>query len=294
MTLSPQWRHRLTRSALARIVIFAILAVALFLLTTLVVRALGWTADDAPRWARITSFFLRQTVTTIGAYLVLVFLIEKRRPDELAPRKILPHGAAGLAGGTLLVGGVVGMLWLAGCYRVVGFGDDVRWVNGLLLTGLGTAIAEEIVFRGVLFRISEEGLGFGWALAISALFFGGLHIGNPGATLWTSFAIAVEAGVLLGVVYHVTRSLPVCMGVHMAWNFLEGTVFGSAVSGTAAKTSWLIPEISGPLWLTGGSFGIEGSVLTVAFSLIGSIALLAARRRRASDNVAIAAGVSPC
>ena len=66
----------------------------------------------------------------------------------------------------------------------------------------------------MLFRIVEEGLGTWWALAISALLFGAIHIANPGATLWSSAAIAIEAGLLFGLLYHVTRSLPLCMGVH--------------------------------------------------------------------------------
>ncbi|MGP1664743.1 MAG: lysostaphin resistance A-like protein, partial [Rhodanobacter sp.] len=80
---------------------------------------------------------------------------------------------------------------------------------------------------------------------ISALFFGFVHMGNPGATLWSSVAIALEAGLLFGMLYHVTRSLPVCMGVHAAWNFAQGTIYGIPVSGTKAD-GWLVSTHSGP------------------------------------------------
>jgi uncharacterized protein len=292
MTLSAKWRYRLVESPLARIVIFILLAMALMAVAFGIVKVLGWAGNDISRAEKNAGILVRQIVPVLAAYLIVVRFIERRAVDELAWRRVLPDGLLGFAGGTALLGAVIGVLWLAGCYSVTGFGADVNWSTGLLVVGLGTGIAEEIIFRGVLYRIIEERLGFRWAIAISALFFGGVHIGNTGATLWTSFAIAVEAGVLLGVVYHVTRSLPACIGLHMAWNFLEGTVFGSAVSGVAPKASWLVPQFSGPEWLTGGAFGIEGSVLTVVLSLAASGVLLAAHQKRRADNEPIAAGAT--
>jgi hypothetical protein len=269
-----------------------------------IVWALGWTASDAAAWARRAGLLLRMVVPTVGAYLLLVTWAERRRPTELAGPRWLPHALGGLAGGTALVSSVMACLWVAGAYQVSGFNPDAPWVGPLLMTGLATAIAEEIVFRGVLLRIVEEGLGSAAALAFSALLFGALHLPNPGATLWSSMAIALEAGVLLALVYMVWRSLPVCIGVHLAWNFLEGTVFGSAVSGTGGKSSFLVGKLEGPLWLTGGGFGIEASVLTVAISLAASFVLLGlarrrgrwvpARRRAAADNGPIPAGTTPC
>jgi len=243
-------------------------------------------------------------VPTLGAYLLLVLWIEQRRPAELAGPRLLPHVLGGIAGGTALVSSVMACLWIAGAYKVTGFNPDAPWIAPLLMAGVATAIAEEIVFRGVLFRIFEEGLGSVAALALSALLFGALHLPNPGATLWSSLAIALEAGVLLALVYMVWRSLPVCIGVHLAWNFLEGTVFGSAVSGSGGTNSFIVGKLEGPLWLTGGGFGIEASALTVAISLVASIVLLGlarrrglwvpARRRAAADNGSIPAGTTPC
>ncbi len=85
--------------------------------------------------------------------------------------------------------------------------------------------------RGVLFRIVEESLGSWIALALSAALFGALHAFNPGATLTSSIAIALEAGVLLAAVFMVTRRLWMVIGLHTAWNFTEGGVFGASVSG---------------------------------------------------------------
>ena len=290
-------------SPATRIALFSLLVALLVAVTWGIAWALGWTASDATPPVKRAGVLLRLVVPTLGAYLLLVLWIERRQPTELARRGMLAGALGGIAGGATLIASVMGCLWLAGAYQVSGFNPGAPWVGPLLMAGLGTAIAEEIVFRGVLFRIFEEGLGSAAALALSALLFGALHLPNPGATLWSSVAIALEAGVLLALVYMVWRSLPVCMGVHLAWNFLEGTVFGSAVSGAGGKASFIVGQLQGPAWLTGGVFGIEASVVTVVISLGASLVLLGlvrrrgmwvpARRRAAADNGAVPAS-TPC
>jgi hypothetical protein len=127
----------------------------------------------------------------------------------------------------------------------------------------------------------EEGLGTWWALAISAAFFGAAHLGNPGATVWSSAAIAIEAGLLLAMLYHVTRSLWACAGLHAAWNIMQGTVYGIPVSGTHPD-GFLVAKLTGPDWLSGGSFGAEASVVALALCTGVTIVLLAIALRRGS------------
>ena len=108
----------------------------------------------------------------------------------------------------------------------------------------------------MLFRFLEEGFGSWIALTVTALFFGLSHLNNPHATVWSAIAIALEAGVSLGAVYMATRSLWFAMGLHTAWNFLQGSIFGVAVSGNGAPTDSLFhPLIQGNQWLTGGALG---------------------------------------
>ncbi|MES3001559.1 MAG: type II CAAX endopeptidase family protein [Pseudomonadota bacterium] len=281
---APKWKRRLIYSPLARIVIFILIAGAVLGLMSLGVAALGLDKKDAPVLARRASYFLRQLIPFLGAYLFLVYVIERRKPVELAWSRVLPEGLAGLIAGLVFIASVVGIVWLAGSYVVTGTNPDVDWVRPLFLTGLGTAIAEELMFRGVLFRITEEGLGTWGALGISALFFGGVHIMNPGATVWSSIAIAIEAGVLLGLAYHLTRSLPLVMGIHMAWNFTQGTIFGIPVSGLKEK-GLLISTRPGSEWLSGGDFGIEASVVAVLVSIIASGLMIVAAQRRGTIAV---------
>ncbi len=277
---APGWKRWLVYSPLVRLLVFIALFMPAVKFAEWGLHAIGW-GKHAPALQQGMAEFLGRSMPALFAYLVLVKLVERRPLNELAPRKLLSHGLLGLAVGTLLFSAVVGVLWLAGSYHVVGFNPHVDWLPALLMVGLGAGIGEEIMFRGALFRIVEEGLGSWAALAISALFFGLAHAGNPGATPWSSAAIAIEAGLLFGLLYIVTRSLPVCMGLHAAWNFCQGTVYGIPVSGLKAD-GWLVSTRTGPDWLSGGVFGAEASVVALALCLLCSAALLVVALRRGS------------
>lgn len=263
-----------------RIAIFAAWLVGLMVMLRFGLLALGM-GGNTPVLQQNLAQFVARALVPLAAYLILVKLIERRALVELAPRSLLPQGLLGVLGGLLLFSAVVAVLWLAGSYHVSALRPHAPWLGALLVVGLGAGIGEEIVFRGVLFRIVEEGLGTWWALGISALLFGAIHLANPGATLWSSAAIAIEAGLLFGMVYHVTRSLAVCMGLHAAWNFAQGTIYGIPVSGTGAD-GWLVSTRSGPDWLSGGAFGAEASVVALALCSLVTLGLLAVARRRGS------------
>jgi membrane protease YdiL (CAAX protease family) len=133
---------------------------------------------------------------------------------------------------------------------------------GPFAMALSSGFYEELLLRGILFRIIERPLGTWISLTISALVFGAGHLANPGATLFTSAAIAVEAGVLLAGAYMMTRRLWVPIGIHFGWNFAQGGIFGIAVSGNPV-VGWLTTSLEGPKLLSGGSFGAEASIVAV-------------------------------
>jgi uncharacterized protein len=201
-------------------------------------------------------------VIMVTLFVLYTRAVEGRAVTELslqrAPRELI----GGFIGGVLCMALVFGVLTAANSYHVTGMGAaSVLWVA--LVGSLVTGVFEELLFRGVLFRLIEESLGSYRALAISSLFFGAAHLFNPNATLLSAVSIMVEAGIFLGAAYMLTRRLWLSIGIHAGWNFTEGGVFGAAESGNAPD-GWLQSTTRGPAWLSGGEFGPEASVVTVA------------------------------
>jgi hypothetical protein len=199
-------------------------------------------------------------------YAGCVRFIEGRAPVELSVRGSLAEWFAGFAIGLLIFAVTIGIFALAGWYRPLAF----HWSTATFAAGfalcVSTGFTEEIFARGYIFRFLQDGFGTWAAIAFSALIFGCLHAFNPGATAWTSIAIAIEAGILLASAYALTGRLWLAIGIHTSWNFAEGTIFGTPVSGTAFPAV-MSSRLDGPALGSGGSFGPEGSLVTVAVCL---------------------------
>jgi CAAX protease family protein len=233
----------------------------------------------------VTDRFLRAlgalllTAVVLGAYCFYVRWVERRVVIELSLKQAIPEIATGLAAGALLFAVTIGILAAIGVYRVTGsngWQPMVAGIAGFILFG----VLEEVIMRGILFRIVEQTLGSWIALGISAAVFGALHLLNPGATSLDAAAISVEGGVLLAAAYMLTRRLWLCIGMHIAWNFTQGGIFSVAVSGGANK-GLLQAKMVGPVWLTGGSFGAEASVVAWAICAAAGIALLVLAAKKA-------------
>ncbi len=142
------------------------------------------------------------------------------------------------------------------------------------------AVTEELIFRGILFRIIEERAGTWMALALTGLLFGLSHLLNQHASLWGGIAIAIEAGGMLAAAYAATRTLWVPIGLHFGWNFAAAGIFGTEVSGNGAPEGLLHGVTTGPALLTGGDFGPEASPYAVLFGVLLTIAFMWLARRR--------------
>lgn len=171
----------------------------------------------------------------------------------------------GLLAGFLIMAVAVGVAAVLGVYRITGPGDTSRLVMELVATSIIPGFMEELFFRGILFRWIEEFGGSWLALVLTSIFFGAAHLANPNSSYFAALCIAVEAGLLLGAAYMVTRNLWLAMGLHAAWNFTQGEVFDVPVSGID-EHGLVTAQMSGPPLLSGNGFGLEASIigLTIA------------------------------
>jgi uncharacterized protein len=245
-----------------------------------VIFALGVEALAAALALGTVGPMLFRAAGALALYAGYVRVIEQRRVDELGRSGAGKELACGLALGCSLFSATSGVIYLLGGCTVAGNeSGTAREVVAAGVAAMATAIVEEILIRAILFRILERSLGTWIALFISAAVFGLGHAFNPGATAMSSAAIAVEAGVLLAAALIVTRRLWLAFGLHAAWNFTEGGVFGATVSGHA-HPGLLISRFHGDALITGGAFGPEASIVAVALCLAtAGVLLLAAHRR---------------
>ncbi|MCC2976665.1 CPBP family intramembrane metalloprotease [Sphingomonas sp. PL-96] len=221
-------------------------------------------------------------VLAVSVYALLVRFGEDRHPDELAIRPAPMQLAAGLALGAAMFGTVMAILMAFNLYTIEWLGSAPVWrASG---HAIQAALIEETLVRAILFRLLWRAFGPLPAFTVSAAVFGVSHIVNPGATIVSVLCIALEAGIMLGALYALTGRLWVSIGVHAAWNFTQGYVFGAAVSGgeagPALAHSVARPDVS--VLLTGGSFGPEASLpaLLVCTSVGVGTLWLAWKRQR--------------
>jgi hypothetical protein len=215
---------------------------------------------------------------TLAIYAGLVRLFERRTADELRPG--FRWAGLGALIGFGLFCAVYGVLGLLGVASWAGF-QGVAGVSPALMAAALAGICEELAVRGVLFRVLEDSLGTAAAIAASAVVFGLLHALNHGATVVSTAAIALEAGVMLAAAYAWSRNLWLPIGLHIAWNFTEGGVFGAAVSGGKGHGSLAAVNFTPGATdlLTGGAFGPEASLVTVVLCLAAGAAFMLAAVR---------------
>jgi uncharacterized protein len=229
-------------------------------------------------------FLVLAVPVLVVAYRLLVRGLERRDVTELGRSAAARELGAGLVVGFALFATTIGAIALLGGYSIDGL-NPISSVASPLGAAAAAAFTEELLMRCVLFRIAEEWLGTWAAIVLSSALFGLAHAGNAHATVWSTAAIALEAGTMLAAAYIRTRRLWFAMGVHAAWNFTQGGIFGVAVSGGRSE-GLLQGNLHGPAWLTGGEFGAEASAVAVVVCFTCAAFLLA-------DSIRAGRGVAP-
>lgn len=209
-------------------------------------------------------------VVVLAGYALLFRYYEGRPVKELAPAHSARETGIGFGFGILIPSLVFGILAVGGVYSVTSVNHPSVLVPAFI-SMTWVAFWEELFFRGVLYRITEESWGTHLAIALSALIFGLAHFGNAEATILSTFSAAL-GGVLLGLAYSFSGRLWLPIGVHLGWNFIQ-IFFGSPVSGVTEYGGFLEGNLEGPDLLTGGAWGVETSLpllvlLTAAVALV--------------------------
>ncbi|WP_063735312.1 CPBP family intramembrane glutamic endopeptidase [Streptomyces sp. RTd22] len=238
----------------------------------------GLAAVDGNPWLTL-AIGVPTAVLAVLVYGWVVRRTERRPSTEMALEGAPAATGRGMLIGVALFGAVMVNLFTSGYYEVDGLGS-VTGAVGLFGFMAAAAVTEEVMYRGVLFRIAEERIGTWIALVLTGALFGLSHLLNPNAGLWGAAAIAVEAGGMLTAAYVATRKLWVPIGLHFGWNFAASGIFSTEVSGNDTPQGLLDSATSGPKLLTGGDFGPEGSAYSVLFGVLTTIVFMWLAYRR--------------
>ncbi|CAN7604741.1 type II CAAX endopeptidase family protein [Paenibacillus sp. LjRoot153] len=222
----------------------------------------------ASLWAQIVGF--------ISGVWLGFYLFERKKGWKLGfhwTRFGRRFGEGFLWGGALITLSSLG-IWLFGGIHFV----QVEWnvskgyaIGGSFLLFIGVAINEELFARGYLQGLVKNRYGPKIAVGVSTIVFALLHSFNPG--MWTTvlpFINILLAGLLMGLCREITGSLWMPIGLHLAWNFMQGCLFGFDVSGIP-MSSLITTETRGSMIISGGDFGAEGSLITCVILVLGII-----------------------
>lgn len=180
----------------------------------------------------------------------------------------------GMLAGGLAITIVIAIQWFAGWVVI-----EPRPMNAVILAlrdSIRSGIVEELVLRLVIFRLLWRAFGVWPALIIAAVIFGLLHLGNPSSDWFAALCLIVGEGIGIGL-YLMTGRIWASIGMHAAWNFTQGWIFGALVSGTtdiAGGPLTLRPAPGVPDVLSGGGFGPEASLAALIVSLGASASFL--------------------
>ncbi|MDX6710374.1 MAG: protease family protein [Blastocatellia bacterium] len=164
-------------------------------------------------------------------------------------------------------------------------------ISKTLVTSIGAFLlfgaAEEALFRGYPLQTMVRARLAWVSIILTAGFFANAHLENPNVVAGFTFVNTALAGVWLAVAYLRTRSLWLPLGLHWSWNWTMGAVLGLPVSGISRITPQplLRAAESGPHWLTGGSYGIEGGAACTVALIISTAWLWKTRTLKASEEM---------
>jgi membrane protease YdiL (CAAX protease family) len=234
-------------------------------------------SELVPKPLRLGWPMLLSAAVAVAGYRWFVMRLERRPITELALAGAGRELWGGLGIGALLVVATYSVLLASGAFTITGAA-----ATGVLLKPFPeqvmVAVFEEIVFRAIVFGMLQKFWGTKIALGVSTVIFVVAHMPNEGFSVLGA-AMTAAASLALSGAYLLSGRLWLPISMHFAWNYFSDAVFAVPVSGHPAR-GWLQVATSGPAWLSGGTYGIEGSIVTGITWSMAAIALLTIAHRR--------------
>lgn len=257
-------------------VIFALDAVGAINLAGVDISGGAVDTENLPAWLTTASVVGALIVYTAATWIARRFL--DRRSFASLGLHITPHMAGDVVFGIALGGLLMGLIyafetamgWLtfeAWAWEIQPGSAVISGLIGATILYLAVGYQEELLSRGYHLQNLWAGLNLPLALVISSGVFALLHVFNPGAS-WISTLGIFFAGFFLAYGYLRTAELWIPIGLHIGWNFFQGTIFGFPVSGTGGF-HLIQQSVEGPAVITGGAFGPEAGLLSWVAMLVG-------------------------
>jgi len=264
-------KQRTFNSPITKIILALLTFMAVVIISQqIAVKLLSLTSIDKDYRNLLKGLFV--SALCVFSYILFFKKYDKRTVAEFASRGLAKNLFVGASVGFILQSLTIFVIYLNGSYSVV----SINPISFLLIPFalmFTVAIIEEVLVRGIIFRIMEEKLGSSISLTISSILFGVLHLANPNCTLISAICITT-AGFLMGAAFMYSRNLWMPIALHFAWNFTQSGIFGAITSGNEKTNSLLQAKIEGPEFITGGEFGPEGSIQAIVFCLIATVVFL--------------------
>lgn len=220
---------------------------------------------------------------------IWVLAIEGREIETLGFYK--ESWLAKYASGLLMMSTVVFILYIFGFITIetkslqpVGIAALLN-ISIILIGWLIQGATEEIVTRGWLMNVLGARYNITVGLILSSVFFALIHSENPGIN-YVAMLNIVLVGILLGLIVINTGSLWVACGIHSAWNFAQGNIFGFQVSGNDVGVGSIVDlNLVGNEFITGGQFGPEAGMVCSFVILVLIVIVLFLSKRDSLKNI---------
>ncbi len=273
---------RLYAAAIGRILLFVLLLVLCAIAAdALLSPVLIWLLGRTGQRLRISAFV--ELSAALAATAIMVRAIDKRSSAYVGLSRNAARARPLIIGwcvGAAAIAGACGVLAAMGLLRFVPAGG-AGWIGAAIritVVLVPAALAEELICRGYLLSVTRDVVGIRWAVLLTSVMFGLLHLTNPGASA-ESVALVMLAGVFLAAVRVVLDSLYAAWMAHLAWNWVMAVPLHAAVSGVRFESPEYQAVTTQPAWLSGGAWGPEGGAMA-GLGMIGGLAYLYTRRRR--------------